>query len=382
MFTVKDLMNQAQAEMGLSDWDGNDFQEGLEVLLETCSAQANLGQRGRQHLADACVHHLGNRLRIKDLLNRYPEILQEEISRPMFLVTFPRSGSSFLHRLLCQDLNIRVPLYGEMWQPAPPVGVDFSPMEREMRIKQADEDFLQPLENLFPKDAAARGTMPAANEPGECYVLFENSFTSFNYTFDYYIPAYLDWLCQLDFRAVYGYFKKQLQVLQWQAAGQPWCMKCADHLLGIEALMDVFPDANIVVIHRDPKEMVPSLGNLQACHMNLWREEAIDPKLLGQYCLERYQRVASQAATLKQRVEPTQYHELEYSQLISNPLGEVKLLMEHFNYPIHPDSAQHLQNWLDAHPKPKNRYSLDTYGLSKASVNESLAVYAQHLQKD
>ena len=63
--------------------------------------------------------------------------------------------------------------------------------------------------------------MPAANEAGECYVLFENSFTSFNYTFDYHIPGYLDWLCRLNFRPVYRYFKRQLQVLQWQAPGRP-----------------------------------------------------------------------------------------------------------------------------------------------------------------
>ena len=93
--------------------------------------------------------------------------------------------------MLCQIPNIRTPLYGEIWQPAPEVGVEFTPEERINRIKQADERFLQPLENLFPVDAAACGTMLKANEAGECYVLFENAFTSFNYTFDYYIPDYL-----------------------------------------------------------------------------------------------------------------------------------------------------------------------------------------------
>lgn len=215
------LMTRAQARIGRSDWGGDDFREGLDVLLRCCAEQAGLSAFGLQKLADFCVHHLANRLRVEDLIRRHPEILEEEISRPMFLVTFPRSGSSLLHRLLCQDPGIRPPYYGEMYQPAPPAGVEPSGEERRARIRQADDLFLQPLENLFPEGAAARGTMPAANEAGECYVLFENSFTSFNYTFDYHITGYLDWLCQLDFRPVYRYFKKQLQVLQWQSPGEP-----------------------------------------------------------------------------------------------------------------------------------------------------------------
>lgn len=157
-------------------------------------------------------------------------------------------------------------------------------------------------------------------------------------------------------------------------------MKCAEHLIGIEGLLATFPDANIVVIHRDPEKMVPSLGNLQAAHMNLWREHEIDPEVLGHYCLERYKRVAAQGATLRDRVDPRQYHELTYPQLAAEPIAEVRRLMEHFGYAIHPEAPRRLQDYLDAHPKPKNVYSLGQYGLDQSEVKESLAVYADHLE--
>ncbi len=372
---ASELIHRAAIRAGSNDWGGDDWREGLDVLLRACAREAELSEYGWRHLADACVHHLANRARIESLVARHPEIPDEKVERPMFLVTFPRSGSSLLHRLLCQDPGIRAPLYGEMYQPAPLIGDEPTTAEREERIQQADELFLQPLENSFPEGAAARGTMPGASEAGECYVLFENSFTSFNYTFDYYIFEYLDWLCQLDFEPVYRYFRKQLQVLQWQAPGQPWTMKCADHMIGIEGLLKIFPDANMVVIHRDPQKMVPSLGNLQSCHMNLWREEPIDSGVLGRYCLERYQRIADQGATLRDRVAPGQYYELTYPDLAADPVGEVRRLMEYFEYPIHPQAEGRLQAYLDAHPKPQNRYSLEAYGLKEGEVDENLATY-------
>ncbi len=49
--------------------------------------------------------------------------------------------------------------------------------------------------------------------------------------------------------------------------------------------------------------------------------------------------------------------------------------MEYFDYPTHPQITARLQDWLTAHPKPKNRYSMGAYGLEKSEVTESLAVY-------
>lgn len=371
-------MARARQEVGLDDWGGEDFRDGLNALLHFCKEQAGLSQRGRQHLADACVHHLSNRLRIEHFVSRYPAILEEEIRRPMILVTFPRSGSTLLHRLLSQVPGVRTPLYGEMWQPAPPVGQEPSLAEWEARSAQASERFWQPLDAMFPEDAPARASIPGAFEAGECYVLFENSFTSYNYTFDYYIPGYLDWLCRLDFRAAYRYFKKQLQVLQWQVGGHPWCLKCADHLLGMDGLLATFPDANIVMIRRDVTEMVSSLSNLQACYLNLWRGTAMSPEDVGEYCLERYRRVAGAAAGLQRRVAPGQYFELDYRQLVAAPFDSVRSVLEHFDYPIHPEAEAQVLKWVETHPQPRNRHSLDRYGLEESRVRGTLSGYDHH----
>jgi len=149
-----------------------------------------------------------------------------------------------------------------------------------------DSTYNDPRNSWLPANAAGKNTEPAGDEVEECFVLLKNSFTSFNYTFEYAIPSYQAWLAQHDLTACYQYFKKQLQVLQWRTSGTPWVLKCADHIVDIPALMKVFPDASIIHLHRHPQKMLPSLCHLQKDFINLWRDQAIDPLEVGK--LETY----------------------------------------------------------------------------------------------
>ena len=50
-----------------------------------------------------CVRYAGNRLRIRDLLARHPEILEVEIAAPIIVVGLPRSGTTHLVNLMAAD---------------------------------------------------------------------------------------------------------------------------------------------------------------------------------------------------------------------------------------------------------------------------------------
>jgi len=44
-----------------------------------------------------------NRLKLHDWLSRHPEILEEAIERPIFILGLPRTGTTLLHDLLALD---------------------------------------------------------------------------------------------------------------------------------------------------------------------------------------------------------------------------------------------------------------------------------------
>ena len=108
------LMAQAQQESGLADWGDDHFRAGMQILLEACTTEANLSTQGQQWLQHDMLHWLTNRLQIQATLKAMPEILEQPIQRPLFILGLPRTGSTLLHRLLAQDVNGRVPVLWEL----------------------------------------------------------------------------------------------------------------------------------------------------------------------------------------------------------------------------------------------------------------------------
>jgi hypothetical protein len=49
--------------------------------------------------------------------------------------------------------------------------------------------------------------------------------------------------------------------LQWRCPGKRWVLKAPSHLLGLSALFQVYPDADIILTHRDPLKVLPSCAS-------------------------------------------------------------------------------------------------------------------------
>ena len=70
---------------------------------------------GRLGFFNDCVRYASNRLRIRDVLQRHPEILEIRIERPIVVVGLPRSGTTHLVNLIAADQRLRsMPLWEEL----------------------------------------------------------------------------------------------------------------------------------------------------------------------------------------------------------------------------------------------------------------------------
>ena len=101
-----------------------------------------------------------------------------------------------------------------------------------------------------------------ARLPEECLIIHSHSFLSFQFQTTHHVPNYETWLEAQDLRPSYRYHRRFLQHLQWRWRGERWILKAPAHLFGIEALFDVYPDAGVILTHRDPLEVVGSLASL------------------------------------------------------------------------------------------------------------------------
>src|SRR5262249_22199347 len=74
--------------------------------------------------------------------------------------------------------------------------------------------------------------------------------------------------------------RRFLPPLQWRCLGERWPLKAPPPLRGLPALFATYPDANVVMTHRDPTEVVASVTSL---HVVLRRafSRHVDPLRVG-----------------------------------------------------------------------------------------------------
>ena len=114
-----ELLETAKARTGLSDFGDSAFLEPLGILLKSLDEQAELSVLGRFLAIADMLRVLESRLEIVDLENRHPEIADEVIETPIFVLGMGRTGTTILHELLAQDPANRAPLLNEMLSPSP-----------------------------------------------------------------------------------------------------------------------------------------------------------------------------------------------------------------------------------------------------------------------
>ena len=121
--TVESVLAEASARAGgledLADGDGA-FTEGLARFVDSLHADARLNETGELIARERALLHTVNRLQYVADRARIPEIEQQRIDTPVFIIGMPRTGTSILHDILAQDPANRAPLTWEVMFPSPP----------------------------------------------------------------------------------------------------------------------------------------------------------------------------------------------------------------------------------------------------------------------
>jgi hypothetical protein len=81
----------------------------FERLLEACNAEADLSLFGIRALRVDVLRFLRNLLRFEEFEDAFPSVLSRPIQAPVFITGVPRSGTTFLHRLILQDPSTIAP---------------------------------------------------------------------------------------------------------------------------------------------------------------------------------------------------------------------------------------------------------------------------------
>ena len=98
-----EAMTEARRRTGLDDFGADEFREGLEIYCAVGHREADLNDFGTVAIPANVIANLANRLRVVDWAERHPEVADEEIDAPLFVIGMFRAGTTLLSYLLDQD---------------------------------------------------------------------------------------------------------------------------------------------------------------------------------------------------------------------------------------------------------------------------------------
>jgi len=374
-------VDKARERTGLQDFGDEAFREPLRHLLAALNTDARLNFVGRLCVQSDLLRLLENRLRLVADRRRYPAIADEVIRRPLFITGLPRSGTTFLHALLAQDPTARAPLVWEVMHPSPPPRA--ATHTSDPRIAQTARE-LWWLRLLMPDFETVH--LIDAQLPQECIAITAHIFLSYEFESMYYVPGYRRWHDAQDKVPAYEFHRRFLQHLQWRCPGSHWVLKAPSHALALEALRQVYPDAGIIMTHRDPLKVLPSCASFTEV-MRLGFSNHQDRRGLAQEITSRWEAGARLIVESRQQeaVPSHRRADILYRDLVREPLKVVERLYRQFDLEFTAAARESMVRFLAAHPQNKkgvHRYSLEDYGLDAGEARRRFQFYTDYFGID
>ena len=371
------LLEKSRQLTGLADFGDPSFLTPLDILLRSYEEDAQLNLLGRITVHCETVRVLCNRLRMERDRRIFPDIAKEEIRRPIFITGLPRSGTTFLHALLSQDPASRAPQVWEVMHPSPPPESASYRVDPRIDLTRKELSWIDILMPDFDKCHTIEAVLPQ-----ECIALTDHSFLSYVFESMYYVTSYRAWHDAQDKGPAYRYHRRFLQHLQWRCPGEHWVLKAPSHLMALDSLFEVYPDAQIVMTHRDPLKVLPSCASF-AQVLRAPFTGPIDRKVLGAEVSRRWADSADEVTRLRseQKGLDSQFFDVSYPELIRDPMAAVRDIYRYFQRELSPEAAKAMRLFIARHPKDKcgvHRYSLEQFGLDPATERRHFRTYTDY----
>jgi omega-hydroxy-beta-dihydromenaquinone-9 sulfotransferase len=290
-----------------------------------------------------------------------PKLADVEVRPPLFILGHWRSGTTHLHNLLAQDRQFAYP---NVWQALNPH--TFLSTERYSAIMKLAAPKTRLIDNV-----AFAPNVPHEDEFATCGTL---------------CSPYVEWI----FPRWAGYYDRYLtfrdvpedEVDRWKASleqlykkltwksGRPLLLKSPPHMGRIALLLETFPDARFVHIHRDPFDVFQSARRLipvmerASCLQKPRSPEEIDAWIIG-----RYKTLYNAFFEERDLIPERQFHEIRFEDLERDPVAQMRGLYEHLGIPGFEEFRPSLENDV----RSRSSYRKNEYQALRAALRREIS---------
>jgi hypothetical protein len=367
------ILKNAIKKTGYKNFGNDRYIEVLDRLLDNIN-KVDITPLGKYFLNFFARKTAINRLYIENFIEKHPEIEDIPIESPIFIVGFPRTGTTLLQNILSSGKGYRS-LYS--WELATPYPLhDDKKKDKKMRIAKIDLA-LKMLKKAMPDMTSVHDF--GVNTKEECWILLGNSLYITHSDIGSGLTEWNDWLIKMDRTWVFKEYKRLLQIQAYNMPTENFVLKCPSHLFNLKPIMKIFPDACIVWTHRNPIKSIASTSSL----MSLARKfffGYVNQKQVGEMVENRFYTVLVDAMKFREKTNNNQFYDINFETLIKAIPQSVKNIRNHFELPHNKKHDKAVQDFLNEPRKDKpgkHRYSPQQFGLDTDEVINKFSKYIE-----
>ncbi len=376
---ANEMIEASRRVTGLSDFgeriDG-DWQGRLKGLVASLDAEADLNVMGRLQVRQEILRCLQSRLYLTKKITEQPEILNEEIVEPFIITGTGRSGTTITLELLSQDVDSLAPIAWKAFHPTDDLGDEAT----LLRLTECEQDLWL---DVCPQMAAIHELR--SDIPDECIGVQKPSFGGMLWWVLHDVQTF-----PMDPEAAMKYQKVVMQVMQFEhrkkhAANKVphWVLKTPTYLPMLDLVFSMYPDAWIILNHRDPLKTVPSGMSTLAATRYMRSDREGSEQLLelagnarNDMMMDVYRR--RQAGELPQR-----FIDLHFSDLMRDPVKALEGVYRQAGKAFSQDYQRAITGYLAQKPKGKHgkhQYLPEDWGMDTETLEQQAQDYIESYQ--
>ncbi|MDB5159703.1 MAG: sulfotransferase [Mucilaginibacter sp.] len=319
---------------------------------------------------------MSHRLQIEDCYRRHPEIDEQEIVAPLIGLGLPRTGSTAFSCLLAEDPAVRVIRAWETIKPCPPPEAATQYTDPRIALTAtliARTDAMSPRMKMM---------LPSGpDSPSECQSFMGYDFKSQRFQAVAHIPTYVNWLNhEADLTTTYRYVKRVMKLLQWRCPPTRWRLKNPGHMLFIDALIEVFPDARFWMSHRDVAAVIPSVADLYYEHSHPYSDQ-LDKPCIARMNTDWTTLGMRRLIAFRDRADRnSRFFDVHFAELQKDPFPVIERLYGFLGEEFTPEARSRMQAWRENSPREKHgshTYDIAEFGIDLEALRAQFRFYTE-----
>jgi Sulfotransferase family len=233
------------------------------------------------------------------------------------------------------------------------------------------------LDQINPRVRMVQSEEP--DGPTECIAVLNQEFKSLLWEALANVPGYGKWLQATDHGSAYAWHHRVLQLLQSGGVRGRWSLKSPHHALHLDALTATYPDARLVLMHRDPVVLCASVCSLITTLTRTF-SDADHMRYIAAHWTDMLARSVAAVDDFRAGNPGAQIVDVHYADLVRDPIGTLRRVYAAFGEELEGAALQAMTEHVQSHPKARfgrHSYDLAEFGLDGGVIAERFRGYVQ-----